>query len=102
MYLHIAPMLSTILRTIATHALWEARARLGVTLEVVGVDHGLRPEAARELDLVRARAEALDLRFVRLAADVARERRGGVSLQDAARRARLGALATLATARGAR
>jgi tRNA(Ile)-lysidine synthase len=126
MYLHIAPMLSTILRTIATHALfrpgdrvlvavsggpdsmallhalWEARARLGVTLEVVGVDHGLRPEAARELDLVRARAEALDLRFVRLAADVARERRGGVSLQDAARRARLGALATLAMARGAR
>jgi tRNA(Ile)-lysidine synthase len=119
-------MLSTILRTIATHALfrpgdrvlvavsggpdsmallhalWEARARLGVTLEVVGVDHGLRPEAARELDLVRARAEALDLRFVRLAADVARERRGGVSLQDAARRARLGALASLATARGAR
>jgi tRNA(Ile)-lysidine synthase len=24
------------------HALWEARVRLGVTLEVVGVDHGLR------------------------------------------------------------
>src|SRR5450755_2845367 len=119
-------MLSTILRTIATrallrpgdrvlvavsggpdsmallHVLWEARARLGVTLEVVGVDHGLRPEAARELDLVRARAEALDLSFVRLAVDVAGERRGGVSLQDAARRARLGALAALADARGAR
>lgn len=126
MYLHIAPMLSTILRTIATralfrpgdrvmvavsggpdsmallHALWEARARLGITLEVVGVDHGLRPEAARELDLVGARAEALDLPFVRLEVDVARERRSGVSLQDAARRARLGALATLAAARGAR
>jgi len=119
-------MLSTILRTIATralfrpgdrvmvavsggpdsmallHALWEARARLGITLEVVGVDHGLRPEAARELDLVGARAEALDLPFVRLEVDVARERRSGVSLQDAARRARLGALATLAAARGAR
>lgn len=119
-------MLSTILRTIATralfrpgdrvlvavsggpdsmallHVLWEARARLGVTLEVVGVDHGLRPEAARELDLVRTRAEALDLRFVRLAVDVGRERRAGVSLQDAARRARLGALADLAAARGAR
>lgn len=119
-------MLSTILRTIATrallrpgdrvlvavsggpdsmallHVLWEARARLGVTLEVVGVDHGLRPEAARELDLVRTRAEALELRFVRLDVDVARERRAGVSLQDAARRARLGALADLAAARGAR
>ncbi|HEY5088338.1 MAG TPA: tRNA lysidine(34) synthetase TilS [Polyangia bacterium] len=119
-------MLSTILRTIATralfrpgdrvmvavsggpdsmallHALWEARARLGITLEVVGVDHGLRPEAARELDLVGARAEALDLPFVRLEVDVASERRSGVSLQDAARRARLGALATLAAARGAR
>ncbi len=119
-------MLSTILRTIATrglfgpgdlvlvavsggpdsmallHVLWEARDRLGLTLEVVGVDHGLRPGAARELDLVRARAEALELPFVRLDADVARERRSGVSLQDAARRARLGALAALAARRGAR
>ena len=119
-------MLSTILRTIATralfrpgdavlvavsggpdsmalmHVLWEARVRLGVTLEVVGVDHGLRPEAARELDLVRSRAEALALPFLRLDVDVARERRGGISLQDAARRARLGALATLAAKRGAR
>jgi tRNA(Ile)-lysidine synthase len=119
-------MLSTILRTIATralfrpgdevlvavsggpdsmallHVLWEARVRLGVTLEVVGVDHGLRPEATRELDLVRSRAEALALPFLRLDVDVARERRGGVSLQDAARRARLGALATLAAKRAAR
>jgi tRNA(Ile)-lysidine synthase len=84
------------------HALWEARARLGLTLEVVGVDHGLRPEAARELELVHARAQALGLPFWRLEADLARERRGGVSLQDAARRARLGALATLAAERGAR
>jgi tRNA(Ile)-lysidine synthase len=119
-------MLSTILRTIATralfqsgdrvlvavsggpdsmallHVLWEARGRLGLTLEVVGIDHGLRPEAARELDLVQGRAEALELPFVRLDADVARERRSGVSLQDAARRARLGALAALASQRGAR
>jgi tRNA(Ile)-lysidine synthase len=84
------------------HALWESRIRLGLVLEVVGVDHGLRPEAARELDLVCARAEALDLPFVRLAVDVARERRRGVSLQDAARRARLGSLAALAATRGAR
>jgi len=118
-------MLSTVLRTIATralfergdrvivavsggpdsmallHALWEVRDRLGLILEVAGVDHGLRPAAAEELAVVRARAEALGLPFVGLAVDVARHRRGA-SLQDAARRARLGALAALATERGAR
>ena len=118
-------MLSTVLRTIATralfergdrvivavsggpdsmallHVLWEVRERLGLTLEVAGVDHGLRPAAADELALVRARAEALGLPFVGLAVDVARHRRGA-GLQDAARRARLGALTALATERGAR
>ena len=125
MYLPYTPMLSTGLRTIATHALcepgdrvivavsggpdsmallhvlWEARDRLGLTLEVAGVDHGLRPAAGEELALVRARAQALGLPFVSLSVDVARHRRGG-GLQDAARRARLGALAELATAHGAR
>jgi tRNA(Ile)-lysidine synthase len=118
-------MLSTVLRTIATralftrgdrvivavsggpdsmallHVLWELRDRLGLTLEVAGVDHGLRPAAAEELGLVRARAEALGLPFVGLAVDVARHRRGA-GLQDAARRARLGALTALAAERGAR
>jgi tRNA(Ile)-lysidine synthase len=119
-------MLSTMLRTIAAralfrpgdrvlvavsggpdsmallHALWEARERLEIGLEVVGVDHGLRAAAAGELDLVSARADALEMPFLRLGVDVGRERRRGVSLQDAARRARLGALAALAEARGAR
>jgi|SRR5579863_4985588 len=118
-------MLSTVLRTIAGHALfergdrvivavsggpdsmallhvlWELRDRLGLTLEVAGVDHGLRAGAAEELELVRGRAEALGLPFVRLTVDVARHRRG-TGLQDAARRARLGALAALAAERGAR
>jgi len=118
-------MLSTVLRTITTHALcergdrvivavsggpdsmallhvlWEVRERLGLTLEVAGVDHGLRPGAAEELALVRARAEALGLPFVGVRVDVARHRRGG-GLQDAARRARLGALTALAKERGAR
>jgi tRNA(Ile)-lysidine synthase len=118
-------MLSTVLRTIARHALcergdrvivavsggpdsmallhvlWEVRQRLGLTLEVAGVDHGLRPAAAEELALVRARAEALGLAFIGLQVDVARHRRGG-GLQDAARRARLGALTELASSRGAR
>jgi tRNA(Ile)-lysidine synthase len=117
-------MLSTVLRTIATHALcargdrvivavsggpdsmallhalWEGRERLGLTLEVAGVDHGLRPAAAEELALVRARAEALGLPFVRLGVDVAAAKRGP-SWQDAARRARLAALEELAAARGA-
>jgi len=118
-------MLSTVLRTIATralfargdrvivavsggpdsmallHVLWELRDRLGLTLEVAGVDHGLRPAAAEELGLVRARAEALGLPFVGLAVDVSRHRRGA-GLQDAARRARLGALTALAAEHGAR
>src|SRR5579862_9014355 len=102
-------MLSTVLRTVAAHALfergdrvivavsggpdsmallhllWEARERLGLTLEVAGVDHGLRPAAAAELELVRARAEALGLPFVRRAVDVGSARRGA-GLQEAARR----------------
>jgi tRNA(Ile)-lysidine synthase len=114
-------MLSTILRTIAghalfhsgekvivavsggpdsmalLHALWELRERLGLTLEVAAVDHGLRPEAAREVELVGERAAALGLPFFPLSADVAGERRrGGASWQDAARRARLGVLGALA------
>jgi len=86
------------------HVLWELRARLGLTLVVAAVDHGLRADARREVDLVRERAEALGLPFVAVAVDVAAERRGrrGASLQDAARDARLRALAALARAHGAR
>jgi tRNA(Ile)-lysidine synthase len=85
------------------HALWELRDRLGLTLEVAAVDHGLRAGARREIDLVRERAAALGLRFSAVDVDVAAERRGrrGASLQDAARDARLRALAQLAAARGA-
>lgn len=118
-------MLSPVLRTIAAHALfergdrvivavsggpdsmallhvlWEARERLGITMEVAAVDHGLRPEATDEIALVRERAAALELPFSSVAVQVRRER-GRASLQDAARRARLGALAALAMARNAR
>ena len=85
------------------HVLWELRARLGLTLEVAAVDHGLRADARREIDLVRERAGALGLPFAALDVDVAAERRGrrGASLQDAARDVRLRALAALARARGA-
>jgi tRNA(Ile)-lysidine synthase len=85
------------------HVLWELRARLGLTLEVAAVDHGLRADARREVELVRERAGALGLPFAAVDVDVAAERRGrrGASLQDAARDARLRALTALARARGA-
>jgi tRNA(Ile)-lysidine synthetase-like protein len=50
--------------------LWELSGRLGLTLEVAVVDHGLRAEAAREGDLVAERASALGLQFHRLRVDV--------------------------------
>ena len=85
------------------HALWELRARLGLTLEVAAVNHGLRADAHREVDLVRERAGALGLPFAAVDVDVAAERRGrrGASLQDAARDVRLRALTALARAHGA-
>jgi tRNA(Ile)-lysidine synthase len=119
-------MLSTILRTVRTHALvapgdrvivavsggpdstalMHALAhlapRLGIALEVATVDHGLRPEARAEAELVRAHARALGLPWHGLRVDVAAARRGRASLQDAARRERLGALEELAARRGAR
>src|SRR3954467_11893725 len=72
------------------HALWELRERLDLMLEVAAVDHGLRADARREVELVGERAAALGLPFVPLAVDVAAERRGrrGLSLQDAAREVR--------------
>jgi tRNA(Ile)-lysidine synthase len=85
------------------HTLWELRGRLAVTLEVAAVDHGLRADAARELEVVRERAEALGLPFSAVSVDVTaeRRRRRGASVQDAARDVRLRALADLARARGA-
>src|SRR5436190_8947627 len=85
------------------HVLWEVRARLGLTLEVAAIDHGLRAEARREIDLVRDRADALGLAFSAVSVDVAGERRArrGLSLQDAAREARLRALAALSREHGA-
>ena len=81
-------------------ALWELAPRLGLTLEIATVDHGLR-RVEDELALVRERAQALGLPWHRLVVDV---RAGGTSrgLQEAARRARLAALARLAEAQGCR
>jgi tRNA(Ile)-lysidine synthase len=83
------------------HALWELAARLEIRLEVATIDHGMRPEARAEGELVRARALALELPWHGLHVDVAAARRGRASLQDAARRVRLAALEELAARRGA-
>jgi len=79
--------------------LWELSGRLGLTLEVAVVDHGLRPEAAREVALVAERASALGLPFHRLPVDVGAARAGRQSpggIQEVARRLRLEALASVA------
>src|SRR3954471_23083099 len=51
-------------------ALWELRERLGITLAVATVDHGLRLEARGEADRVAERAADLGLPFHRLEVDV--------------------------------
>jgi len=84
------------------HALWEVRERLGLSLEVASIDHGLRADAAAEVATVGERAAALGLSFFPLRVDVAASRRArAVSLQEAARDLRLDALAALADAHGA-
>jgi tRNA(Ile)-lysidine synthase len=83
--------------------LWELSARLEIHLEVATVDHGLRPEARGETEVVAARAAALDVPFHRLQVDVRAARavaRGG-SLQAVARTLRLDALENLAGTLGA-
>jgi len=85
------------------HALWELSERLGLTLAVATVDHGLRPEARAEAELVAARARDLDLEWRLLAVDVraARASSASSSWQDVARRLRLAALEAHARAIGA-
>jgi tRNA(Ile)-lysidine synthase len=62
--------------------------KLGFSVRAHGVDHGLRSEAAGELDLAEALARKLDVPFSRSRVTVAR----GANLQARARDARYGAL----------
>ena len=82
--------------------LWELAPRLGLSLETAVVDHGLRPEAAAEAELVADRAAALGIICHRLFVDVkgarAKPQSGGV--QEVARALRLSSLSKLADARG--
>lgn len=94
------------------HILWELRDRLGLQLAVTTVDHGLRPEARAEAELVAARARDLGVEWRLLAVDVRGVRAArrspsssapGVSSswQDIARGLRLGALEAHARTIGA-
>jgi tRNA(Ile)-lysidine synthase len=74
------------------HALHALRATHGCALIAAAVDHGLRAEAGRELDLAEALADALQVPFVRLRVAV----EPGASLQAQARRARYAALSACA------
>ena len=76
--------------------------KIGVPLLVAHFDHNLRPESATEARLVQDEASRLGLRFVLGAGDV-REAAGaeGLSIEEAARRARYQFLFSQARASGA-
>jgi tRNA(Ile)-lysidine synthase len=84
--------------TALLHVLALLRPRLGHALCAVGVDHGLRVEAAAELAQAAALAHGLGVPFVTARVEVA----PGANLQARARAARLGALERVATEHGAR
>ena len=79
------------------YALARLAPQLGFEVEAASVDHGLRPEAARDVVIAGRHAAALGVRFHPLAVQVRR----GPSLQALARAARYAALQGLAASRGA-
>ena len=79
------------------HVLARLRSRLGHTLVAHGVDHGLRAEAAAELDLAEDLARALEVPIERTCVHVT----PGGNLQARARRVRYEALREAARSAGA-
>ncbi|HTQ43853.1 MAG TPA: tRNA lysidine(34) synthetase TilS [Polyangiaceae bacterium] len=79
------------------HVMALLRARHGFGLFAHGVDHGLRAEAARELDLAQTFSRDLDVPFSRSSVDVS----PGGNLQARARDARWAALRAAALRVGA-
>jgi tRNA(Ile)-lysidine synthase len=86
--------------TALLHGLVKIAARIGITIEAATIDHGMRSESAAEADTVVERCRALGVPCERVAVDVRAARGRHVSWQDAARRARLGALEAVAARRG--
>jgi tRNA(Ile)-lysidine synthase len=80
------------------HVLARLGPKLGLVVHAHGVDHGLRPEAARELDAAEAFASHVGVAFRRSKVAVAR----GGNVQARARAARYDALADAARLVGAR
>jgi tRNA(Ile)-lysidine synthase len=79
------------------HVLAGLRSKVGFGLFAHGVDHGLRPEAFRELDLAQAFSRTLDVPFTREEVKV----EPGGNLQARARDARWQSLRTAALRAGA-
>ncbi len=79
------------------HVLALVGKRLGVGVVAGGVDHGLRAEAASELDLAERLAGQEGIRFLRAQVSVG----AGGNLQARARDARFAELRAMATAEGA-
>jgi tRNA(Ile)-lysidine synthase len=79
------------------HVLARLAPPLGLVVQAHGVDHGLRAEAARELDVAEAFATRVGVAFGRTVVEVGR----GGNLQARARQARYAALAHAARAAGA-
>ena len=73
-------------------ALARLAPELGLQLEAASVDHGLRPDAARDVAIAKAQAQAAGVPFHALRVHVEQ----GASLQSRAREARYGALLALA------
>jgi tRNA(Ile)-lysidine synthase len=73
-------------------ALTKLAPRLGISLAAATVDHGLRAAAAAEAEAVRRRCQQLGVPCELLKVDVGRARRRHMSVQEAAREARLAVL----------
>jgi len=82
--------------------LWAVRRSLGLDLVVAHAEHGLRPEAGEEAELVRRLCRAADLDLVEARLEVrAHARAAGIGLETAARDLRWAWLRTVAEAEGA-